>query len=416
MQSEWKWTVTRKRSLPWKLVALSAVVLCLCGFLALGARNEAAPPRDTETLDRLLALKREALGEWKEKVVDLQGNVNRLGEREAALKKQLAAMQSELEKLREGENKAAESPKPESEEKVERAAKHETTTKTVAATDSATTFSMAASKLAALLGAKTARSLPELLLGGAAATTAGKTVEEPKAEKETPSARDAAEPEKEPAAAESAKQKERIAQLSHDISNLETELEASGRSRISYVRTLNTALKFQKNLEQDMARLETEREQAQSLASARTGRPAAVAPEATPRPAAAQPPAVQPGDLDKGTGLDFLVREGTAIHTIADGTVKYAGEFRGYGNLVIVEHSDGTLSLYGFLKDIDVSAGQSIGAGKRVGRSGFIQDRDRAGFRFELRTVEGGRVKLLNPERWLPEGVDYKRRIMEGKS
>ena len=98
-----------------------------------------------------------------------------------------------------------------------------------------------------------------------------------------------------------------------------------------------------------------------------------------------------------------------------DGTVKYAGEFRGYGNLVIVEHSDGTLSLYGFLKDIDVSAGQSIGAGKQVGRSGFIQDRDRAGFRFELRTVQAGRVKLLNPERWLPDGVDYKRRIMEGR-
>lgn len=51
-----------------------------------------------------------------------------------------------------------------------------------------------------------------------------------------------------------------------------------------------------------------------------------------------------------------------------DGSVIFAGPFRGYGNLIIIEHGQGYLSLLAGLETIDAELGQMLLAGEPVGQ------------------------------------------------
>ncbi len=69
-------------------------------------------------------------------------------------------------------------------------------------------------------------------------------------------------------------------------------------------------------------------------------------------------------------GLDIAVDFGTPVTTTADGLVIYAAPHAGYGNLVIVYHSNGITSRYGHLSRISVEAGQRVRRGDQVGNVG----------------------------------------------
>jgi septal ring factor EnvC (AmiA/AmiB activator) len=76
--------------------------------------------------------------------------------------------------------------------------------------------------------------------------------------------------------------------------------------------------------------------------------------------------------------------------------VAFAGEFSGYGNLVIVDHGDKAYSLYGHLSGAAVKTGDRVEAAATVGLAG----RDPAGnpaLYFELR-IDGSPV---DPLQWL---------------
>ena len=51
-----------------------------------------------------------------------------------------------------------------------------------------------------------------------------------------------------------------------------------------------------------------------------------------------------------------------------DGSVIFAGPFRGYGNLIIIEHGKGYLTLLAGLETIDCELGQMLLAGEPVGQ------------------------------------------------
>jgi len=136
-------------------------------------------------------------------------------------------------------------------------------------------------------------------------------------------------------------------------------------------------------------------------------------PSPTPTPTP-QPRAPLPPGLRDGTGLDLMVAEGTAVHAIEAGRVLHAGRFMGYGNLVIIEHAYGTLSLYGFLNQIRVATGTAVTRGQVIGLSGLIEDKDRPGLRFELRLLRDGQEVLIDPRSWLPAGADFQRRLLRG--
>ncbi len=69
-------------------------------------------------------------------------------------------------------------------------------------------------------------------------------------------------------------------------------------------------------------------------------------------------------------GIDVAVDFGTPVTATADGLVIYAAPHAGYGNLVIVYHSNGITTRYGHLSRISVEAGQRVKRSDQVGNAG----------------------------------------------
>lgn len=69
-------------------------------------------------------------------------------------------------------------------------------------------------------------------------------------------------------------------------------------------------------------------------------------------------------------GLDIAVDFGTPVSSTADGLVIHAGPYSGYGNLVILYHSNGITTRYGHLSRITVEAGQRVRRGDQIGHAG----------------------------------------------
>ncbi|WP_426752865.1 peptidoglycan DD-metalloendopeptidase family protein [Myxococcus sp. Y35] len=59
-------------------------------------------------------------------------------------------------------------------------------------------------------------------------------------------------------------------------------------------------------------------------------------------------------------GIDLAAPSGTPVKTAQEGTVLYAGEQRGYGNIVIVEHANQLITLYAHNRDLRVRTGQKV--------------------------------------------------------
>ena len=66
-------------------------------------------------------------------------------------------------------------------------------------------------------------------------------------------------------------------------------------------------------------------------------------------------------------GIVYKTRPNAQVIAPYDGTVIFSGPFKGYGNLIIVEHGDGYLSLLAGLGNIDCELGQMLLTGEPVG-------------------------------------------------
>ncbi|QES45136.1 peptidase [Streptomyces venezuelae] len=123
---------------------------------------------------------------------------------------------------------------------------------------------------------------------------------------------------------------------------------------------------------------------------------------AAPRPSssgASAPVAASPstpyraagGSWSKGyhTGVDFPVPTGTSVKAVAAGRVVSAGWGGSYGYQVVIRHTDGKYSQYGHLSALSVKAGQQVGAGQRIARSGSTGNSTGPHLHFEVRTGPG---------------------------
>jgi murein DD-endopeptidase MepM/ murein hydrolase activator NlpD len=70
------------------------------------------------------------------------------------------------------------------------------------------------------------------------------------------------------------------------------------------------------------------------------------------------------------SGLDIAAPEGTLIVATGSGQVVDVGDYLFLGQTVILDHGQGLLSLYAHLSAIDVTAGQTVGLGQTIGKSG----------------------------------------------
>ena len=99
-------------------------------------------------------------------------------------------------------------------------------------------------------------------------------------------------------------------------------------------------------------------------------------------------------------GIEVSSAEGQPVRVVHEGVVAFAGQFTGYGNLVIVEHGERAFSLYGHLSAIQTAQGERVQAQTIVGRSG-VNPNGTPALYFELR-VDG---KPVDPLQWLQKGT-----------
>ncbi|WP_404194732.1 transglycosylase family protein [Streptomyces tauricus] len=89
------------------------------------------------------------------------------------------------------------------------------------------------------------------------------------------------------------------------------------------------------------------------------------------------------------TGVDFPVPTGTSVKSVGAGSVVTAGWGGSFGYQVVIRHGDGRYTQYAHLSAISVKAGQSVGAGQRIGRSGSTGNSSGPHLHFEVRTGPG---------------------------
>ena len=92
----------------------------------------------------------------------------------------------------------------------------------------------------------------------------------------------------------------------------------------------------------------------------------------------------------------FFATPPAGVHSVAAGTVAYAGSLGGYGNTVIVDHGGGYVSVYTGLGSISVGGGSTVGSGSVLGTSGSLPGGEQ-GLYFEIRY----RNQAMNPLSWL---------------
>ena len=140
--------------------------------------------------------------------------------------------------------------------------------------------------------------------------------------------------------------------------------------------------------------------------------PPAVAPPASPapsepaRPSSASLPWLWPTagkvienfDDPRNKGIDIAGNEGAPVQAAADGEVVYVGSaVRGYGNLVIVRHSDDYITAYAHNRKVLVAEKQSVKRGQAIAELGR-SDADRPKLHFEIRH----QGKPVDPLKYLP--------------
>jgi lipoprotein NlpD len=103
-------------------------------------------------------------------------------------------------------------------------------------------------------------------------------------------------------------------------------------------------------------------------------------------------------DEGKNKGVDIAGKAGQQVVAAGAGKVMYAGSgIRGYGNLVIVKHSNSLLSAYAHNRSIVVKEGQSVTKGQMIAEMGD-SDTDSVKLHFEIRQ----QGKPVDPSRFLP--------------
>ncbi|MEU6152478.1 M23 family metallopeptidase [Actinosynnema sp. NPDC047251] len=97
-------------------------------------------------------------------------------------------------------------------------------------------------------------------------------------------------------------------------------------------------------------------------------------------------------------GIDIAGPIGTPILSAADGVVIEAGPASGFGLWVKVEHSDGTVTVYGHVDTYSVRKGQQVRAGEQIARMGNRGFSTGPHLHFEVWNPGGMKI---NPLSWL---------------
>ncbi len=106
----------------------------------------------------------------------------------------------------------------------------------------------------------------------------------------------------------------------------------------------------------------------------------------------------------KHLGIDIVAPKGTPVYAVLDGIVEVVSNggkgFRGYGRIIIINHSDQLWTLYSHCLTMNIKVGQRVKQGDviaTVGRTGRATTNH---LHFEVRNAKG---TALDPMKYLPE-------------
>ncbi|MDD5066098.1 MAG: M23 family metallopeptidase [bacterium] len=85
------------------------------------------------------------------------------------------------------------------------------------------------------------------------------------------------------------------------------------------------------------------------------------------------------------TGIDIANVTGTKVLAAENGTVIFTGPYRGYGNLIILQHKNGYSTRYGHLSRFNVKFGQKVKQGQVIGSMGATGRVTGSHLHFEVR-------------------------------
>lgn len=97
-------------------------------------------------------------------------------------------------------------------------------------------------------------------------------------------------------------------------------------------------------------------------------------------------------------GINIGASRGTAVKAAENGVVAYAGnEVKGMGNLVIIQHSGGWMTVYAHMDSMSVRRGARVSVGQKIGTVGATGKVDQPQLHFEIRKG----TKAYNPSSYL---------------
>ena len=88
-------------------------------------------------------------------------------------------------------------------------------------------------------------------------------------------------------------------------------------------------------------------------------------------------------------GYDIAVPFGTPVYPTQAGTVYFAGPYKGYGNLVAVDHRNGYVTFYGHNSEVKVSVGQAVDTNTVIALAGSTGRSTGPHVHYEVRQLPG---------------------------
>ena len=97
-------------------------------------------------------------------------------------------------------------------------------------------------------------------------------------------------------------------------------------------------------------------------------------------------------NLVQCNGIEYATGKNARVRSALSGTVKYIGNMRGYGNVVIIQHTKYITTVYAYLSKINVQTGQKVKKKQAIGTTG--KNNSKNILHFELLNHE----KPINPK------------------
>ncbi|MDR2614393.1 MAG: peptidoglycan DD-metalloendopeptidase family protein, partial [Candidatus Accumulibacter sp.] len=96
-------------------------------------------------------------------------------------------------------------------------------------------------------------------------------------------------------------------------------------------------------------------------------------------------------------GLFIRAAQGSEVKAIAGGRVVFSDWMRGFGNLLIVDHGDSYLSIYGYNDAVLTQVGDEVRGGDPIATAGNSGGNPESGLYFELRH----QGQPVDPQKWI---------------